>query len=96
MVCVMGFFLFCALFSILSLEQIRTEERREREYCYVQKLTEDNFMEKKLFDVYYTKSDGLECKVRYCCLDKEEAKRLFFSESENGEELKKIIEVKKS
>lgn len=53
-------------------------------------------MEKKLFDAYYTKSDGLECKVRYCCLDKEEAKRLFFSESENGEELKKIIEVKKS
>ena len=30
-------------------------------------------MEKKLFDVYYTKSDGLECKVRYYCLDKEEA-----------------------
>jgi hypothetical protein len=48
----------------------------------------------KLFDVYYTKEDGKECKVRYCCIDKSQARRLFFSEIQKGEELKRIVEVK--
>lgn len=48
----------------------------------------------KIFDVYFTKADGNECKVRYCCIDKSQARRLFFSEIEKGEELKRIVEVK--
>ena len=47
----------------------------------------------KLFDVYYTKDDVKEYKVRYCCIDKSQARRLFFSEIQKGEELKRIIEV---
>lgn len=49
---------------------------------------------KKIFDVYFTKADGKEYKVRYCCVDKSQARRLFFSEIEKGEELKRIVEVK--
>lgn len=48
----------------------------------------------KLFDVYYTKAGGKEYKVRYCCIDKIQARRLFFSEIQKGEELKQIVEVK--
>lgn len=47
----------------------------------------------KLFDVFYTK-DGKELSVRYCCIDKSQAKRLFFSEVQKGEELQRIVEVK--
>lgn len=47
----------------------------------------------KLFDVYYTNSEGKELKVRYCCIDKSQARRLFFSEIQKGEELKRIVEV---
>lgn len=48
----------------------------------------------KLFDVYFTKEDGKECKVGYCCIDKSQARRLFFSEIGKGEELKRIVDVK--
>ena len=48
----------------------------------------------KLFDVYYTNSEGKELKIRYCCIDKSQARRLFFSEIQKGEQIKKIIEVK--
>lgn len=48
----------------------------------------------KLFDCYYTNSEGKELKVRYCCEDKEKARRLFFSEIQKGEELKKIVQVR--
>ena len=48
----------------------------------------------KLFDVYFTKYDGKEYKVRYCCIDKSQARRLFFSEIQKGEELKRIVEFK--
>jgi len=48
----------------------------------------------KLFDVYFTKADRKEYKVRYCCIDKSQARRLFFSEIQKGEELKRIVEVK--
>lgn len=48
----------------------------------------------KLFDVYFTKYDGKEYKVRYCCIDKRQARRLFFSEIQKGEELKRIVDVK--
>lgn len=48
----------------------------------------------KLFDCYYTNSDGKELCVRYCCHSKWQARRLFFSEIQKGEELINIIEVK--
>lgn len=48
----------------------------------------------KLFDVYYTNAECKELKVRYCCIDKSQARRLFFSEIQKGEEIKKIVEVK--
>ena len=48
----------------------------------------------KLFDVYYTKAGGKAYKVRYSCIDKIQARRLFFSEIQKGEELKQIVEVK--
>ena len=48
----------------------------------------------KLFDVYFAEADGKECKARYCCIDKSQARRLFFSEIQKGEELKRIVEVK--
>jgi len=48
----------------------------------------------KLFDVYFTKTDKKEYKVRYCCIDKSQVKRLFFSEIKNIEKLKRIVEVK--
>lgn len=47
----------------------------------------------KLFDVYFTEADGKEYKVRYCCIDKSQARRLFFSEIQKGEQLKRIVEV---
>lgn len=49
---------------------------------------------KKLFDVFYTNSEGKELSVRYCCTDKSQARRLFFSELKNGEKLKRIAEAK--
>ena len=48
----------------------------------------------KLFDVFYTNAENKECCVRYCCVDKSQARRLFFSEIQKGEELKRIVEVK--
>lgn len=52
-------------------------------------------MEKlKLFDVFYTNGEGKELSVRYCCADKNQARRLFFSEIQKGEEIKRIVEVK--
>lgn len=48
----------------------------------------------RLFDVFYTTADGKEQVVRYCCKDKSEARRLFFSEIKRDEELKRVAEVK--
>lgn len=48
----------------------------------------------RLFDVFYTTSDGKERVVRYYCKDKSEARRLFFSEIKRDEELKRVVEVK--
>lgn len=48
----------------------------------------------RLFDVFYINSEGEILKTRYCCTDKSQAKRLFFSERRKGEEIKKIVEVK--
>lgn len=48
----------------------------------------------KLFDVCYTNSEGKEMSVRYCCIDKSQARRLFFSEIKKGEKIKRIIDVK--
>ena len=48
----------------------------------------------KLFDVYYINSEAKELKVRYCCIDKSQARRLFFSEIQKGEQIKRIVEVK--
>ena len=47
-----------------------------------------------LFDVFYTNSKGDELSVRYCCIDSDQARKLFFSEIQKGEEIKKIVEVK--
>lgn len=48
----------------------------------------------KLFDIFYTNNEDKELSVRYCCIDKGHARRLFFSESRTGEEIKRIVEVK--
>lgn len=48
----------------------------------------------KLFDVCYTNSEGKEMSVRYCCIDKSQARRLFFSEIKKDEKIKRIIDVK--
>lgn len=50
--------------------------------------------ELKLWDVYFTKDDDKEYKVRYCCVDKSQARRLFFSEIKKGESLERIVEAK--
>lgn len=50
---------------------------------------------KKLFDVFYIKTDGEECRARYYCIDKSQARRLFFSEIDKREKFKKIIEIKR-
>lgn len=49
----------------------------------------------KLFDVYFTNAEGKDLKVRYCCSDKAEAERLFFSEIKKGDELKRVVEIMK-
>lgn len=49
---------------------------------------------KRLFDVYYTNNEGEELSVRYCCIDKSQARRLFFSEFRDGEKYQKTVEVK--
>ena len=49
---------------------------------------------KKLFNVFYTDDEGKELSVKYCCVDKSQARRLFFSEFRKEEKIKKIIEVK--
>lgn len=48
----------------------------------------------KLFDVYYTNAEGKDLKIRYCCIDKSQVRRLFFSEIQKDEKIKKIVEVK--
>lgn len=48
----------------------------------------------KLFDVFYTNSERKELSVRYCCVCKSQARRLFFSEIKKGEEIQRIVEVK--
>ena len=48
----------------------------------------------KLFDVFYTTMEGKELSVRYCCTDKSQARRLFFSEIKKGEKIKRVVEVK--
>ncbi len=49
----------------------------------------------KLFDVFYINSEGKELSVRYCCIDKSQARRLFFSEIKKGEKIKRIVKVGK-
>lgn len=53
-------------------------------------------MEKKfkLFIASYTTPTGKEKTIRYYCVDKSQVRRLFFSEYNNGELLKRIDEVK--
>lgn len=48
----------------------------------------------KTFEIYYLDNKRKELSVRYRCADKSQARRLFFSEMNNGEDIKRIIEVK--
>lgn len=49
----------------------------------------------KIYLMYFIQIvKGDELSVRYCCIDSDQARRLFFSEIQKGEEIKKIVEVK--
>lgn len=50
-------------------------------------------VKENLFDVYYSDTKGKHLKVRYCCIDKSQAKRLFYSECRQGEIIIKIVKV---
>jgi len=45
----------------------------------------------KLFDVFYIDIEGKELSVRYYCIDKSQARRLFFSEIKKGEKLSELL-----
>lgn len=48
----------------------------------------------RLFDVYYKDNQNKEHKVRYCCKDKSQAERLFYSECRKDEVISRVLEVK--
>ena len=50
----------------------------------------------RLFDVFYkdSRDNNKEKSVRYCCVDKSQARRLFYSESPLADVIVKVKEVK--
>lgn len=48
-----------------------------------------------LYEIFYTDHDGKESSVRLICVDKSEARRLFFCAFKNGEKIKRIDEIRR-
>lgn len=48
-------------------------------------------MENHLFRVIYEDKEGWEHSIVYCCVDKSQARRLFYSERKPGELISRIV-----